>query len=579
MNKKIIGIFVCILLTSTVVFGLGKTVKTGGGLGDPPKDIDWTSNGNTVSNWWGMDITVGKNVGTVRSVEDSNGDGIVGYCDYIVIEWTTPKLSQPYWKYHCEKSTYVNDPNDPDYGRYKFEFDYNSNSKNPPKIGGCCHYVNDDNTAGPWDGTPEHPFKSIKQTLSSGLIKDFDNIYVAGGTYYETNIGIDGEVNLIGYPDFSNIAQLNSPIINGGGLSTIMTINDMARTVVSGFVFSHCGALEEDAAIAVKSDYNTIFGNTIEYCTNGIYLLDSASYNSIFENIISKTDFGMFIWDNSNNNLMYYNSFYENNDFNAKDKCDNNWNYALPVGGNYWDDYSGVDADGDGIGDTPYSILGEGLNFDNYPVQSKNSLVNGKPLIDLFDGSTSGKPGTNYNYTVKFSDPEYDDGYLTIDWDDGSLVEIIGPIGAGNQVIFKHIWDEKGTYDVRVKATDMYGAESDWKALEVTIPKSKNILNINQGEFTAEIGIGDEEETRVYLDGNYRVRGRFTVIYGTATNGEQEVRFQGLFKGNHFILQIPFRGRIVNIIGRYTTDENREFSGRWTIRGTGINGWIKGTIS
>jgi hypothetical protein len=108
--------------------------------------------------------------------------------------------------------------------------------------------------------------------------------------------------------------------------------------------------------------------------------------------------------------------------------------------------------------------------------------------------------------------------------------------------------------------------------------KNQNILNINRGEFTAEIGVGDEGETRIYLDGNYRARGRFTVVFGTATNGEQEVRFQGIFKANYFLLQIPLRGRIVNIIGRYTVEENREFSGRWIIRGTEINGWIKGTI-
>jgi hypothetical protein len=103
--------------------------------------------------------------------------------------------------------------------------------------------------------------------------------------------------------------------------------------------------------------------------------------------------------------------------------------------------------------------------------------------------------------------------------------------------------------------------------------------NINQGEFTAEIGVGAEEETRIYLDGNYRARWRFTMVYGIATNGEQEVRFRGLFRGSNFILQVPFRGRTANLIGRFVIEENREFSGRWTIRGIRINGWIKGTFN
>ncbi|MCJ7572598.1 MAG: hypothetical protein MUO82_12125, partial [Candidatus Thermoplasmatota archaeon] len=184
-----------------------------------------------------------------------------------------------------------------------------------------------------------------------------------------------------------------------------------------------------------------------------------------------------------------------------------------------------------------------------------------------------------YNYSVVSSDSSNHDIIYEINWGDGSSEYSSSYFESNESQNISHRWEVDGTYLIQVQAIDYYGAESDWATLEVTMPKIKSILNIKQGEFAAEIGVGDEEETKVYLEGNYRLRGRFTVLYGTATNGEQEVRYQGLLRGNHFILQIPIRERIVNTIGRYTINENREFSGRWTARGIGINGWIKGTIS
>jgi len=199
------------------------------------------------------------------------------------------------------------------------------------------------------------------------------------------------------------------------------------------------------------------------------------------------------------------------------------------------------------------------------------------PSTPTVDGPNRGKINTLYNYTFNSTDPEGDAITYLIEWGDSKNDTVSGE--SGEVVTVQHAWSSQGHYNIRAKAKDIYGAESGWGSLTVTMPKSKSILNIKQREFTAEIGVGDEKEPRVYLDGNYRLRGKFTIVHGTATNGEQEVRFQGLFRGNHFILQIPLRGRIVNIIGRYTIDENREFSGRWTIRGTEIKGWIKGTIN
>jgi len=66
------------------------------------------------------------------------------------------------------------------------------------------------------------------------------------------------------------------------------------------------------------------------------------------------------------NNKIFLNNFI-NNSVNAEvgSNKHNNWNVGQK--GNYWDDYTGIDSNSDGIGDTPYPILEDG-NIDNYPL-------------------------------------------------------------------------------------------------------------------------------------------------------------------------------------------------------------------
>jgi len=77
----------------------------------------------------------------------------------------------------------------------------------------------------------------------------------------------------------------------------------------------------------------------------------------------------------SSGNTIYNN--YIDNTKNVYDEGTNVWNIAKTpgtnimggpyLGGNYFSDYQGKDADGDGIGDTPYEIPG-GANRDSLPL-------------------------------------------------------------------------------------------------------------------------------------------------------------------------------------------------------------------
>ena len=285
MSKKIITIFFIILVTNSIAITGNSRI-----YGEPPDEWTHHSNSNKVSDWRGMDVQGSNNEdGTVVGVEDNNNNGIVDEGDNVIIKWKNPKFKEPYCKYSIDDAKYVDDPEDENYGRWKFELDRRSKSKNPPKIKGCCYYVNCDNTAGPWDGTINNPWQTIGEAIYNAEI--CSNIYVSSGTYQE-NIVIHKNLNIIGGEDESS-----SPIIDGGGIGNAVTIISDS-IFIGGFTIENSGNLEEDAGIDIKSDNNIIAVNNIINCINGIYLHDSANGNWFYENNIENNDFGFFISDN-----------------------------------------------------------------------------------------------------------------------------------------------------------------------------------------------------------------------------------------------------------------------------------------
>ncbi len=140
------------------------------------------------------------------------------------------------------------------------------------------------------------------------------------------------------YFDYNNICGINlTASVYNNITGNSATFNDEGICLISG------------------ADNNFISGNTIQNTTSiGIHIYNSDS-NTITENFIKKNlIFGARVEQVSSQNLFYCNNF-SSNGWHALDSGNNNyWNNS--VIGNYWDNYTGKDANDDGIGDTGYRV-------------------------------------------------------------------------------------------------------------------------------------------------------------------------------------------------------------------------------
>jgi len=170
--------------------------------------------------------------------------------------------------------------------------------------------------------------------------------------------------------------------------------------------------------ISVICTNNTIYNNIlIDNKESSINLDDSCSWNYITENTLNNSKYGIYIKENCDRNYFvgniignntvigaylddqsgsadnckdnqFYKNRFLNNTLHAQDDMNTVTNYWYdPINkiGNFWDNYTGVDANDNGIGDTPYNISGEGNRQDKYPIWEDKQ--------DVFPAAPSGGGG------------------------------------------------------------------------------------------------------------------------------------------------------------------------------------------
>jgi parallel beta-helix repeat protein len=116
-----------------------------------------------------------------------------------------------------------------------------------------------------------------------------------------------------------------------------------------------------DCSVGLEIGWNShVEGNQVSGCALGIDL--SGESHTLVKNTISNCDLGLKAVPGQDN-YIYHNNFIDNT-IQAEDYGNNNWDNGTE--GNYWSDYTGEDADSNGIGDTPYLINPSGV--DQYPL-------------------------------------------------------------------------------------------------------------------------------------------------------------------------------------------------------------------
>ena len=148
-----------------------------------------------------------------------------------------------------------------------------------------------------------------------------------------------------------------------------------------------------------NSSNNVVQGNRLAHQTYnspggfGIYLYQSDN-NRIFENDID-TNINWGIWfSDAKGNTIFHNNVIDNHPQVSDNNPDaNQWFDPATKEGNWWSDYTGKDADGDKVGDTPYPILGPGGVVDAYPFVARDGWkTKTRSTVDHYQPPTARAP-------------------------------------------------------------------------------------------------------------------------------------------------------------------------------------------
>jgi nitrous oxidase accessory protein len=204
-------------------------------------------------------------------------------------------------------------------------------------------------------GNGIHVWKAQRNSIVGNIIRDkrdgmyfsyADNNMIAGNDIENTRFGIHYMYS------HENRLLTNSLTHNVVGATLMFS----RKSLVEG---NRVCANQRHGFVLKQFDSSRVLGNVVAGQNRGFFV-QQANQNRFEGNIIATNDIGLYLSNVSEENVFVGNAFIRNTDqvwqppFETEQGRKGPNSFSEKGRGNYWSDYTGVDRNNDGIGDTPY---------------------------------------------------------------------------------------------------------------------------------------------------------------------------------------------------------------------------------